>query len=92
MYKSFFYLKSALAGDAAKVIQCFETSAKNYKIAWDCLNERYNNKRIMVQAHTKAIFDLEIITEESAEKLRQFVDKLFGHIKALEAIGYDPMN
>lgn len=90
--QKFFYLKSSLAGEAAKVIQCFETSAKNYRIAWDCLNERYNNKRIMVQAHTKAIFDLEIITEESAEKLRQFVDKLFGHIKALEAIGYDPMN
>ncbi|KAL4090536.1 hypothetical protein QTP88_025351 [Uroleucon formosanum] len=33
------------------------------------------------------------ITEESSEKLRQFVDKLFGHhIKALEAIGYKPMS
>ncbi|CAI6367665.1 unnamed protein product [Macrosiphum euphorbiae] len=87
-----FYLKAALSGDAAEVVKCFETSANNYQIAWECLNERFNNKRIMVQAHIKAIFDLEKITEESSEKLRQFVDKLFGHIKALEAIGYTPMS
>lgn len=55
--RKFFYLKAALSGEAAEVVRCFETSATNYKIAWDCLNERYNNKRIMVQAHTKAIFD-----------------------------------
>jgi len=90
--QKFFYLKAALSGDAAEVVKCFETSAKNYKIAWECLNERFNNKRIMVQAHTKAIFDLESITEESSEKLRQFVDKLFSHIKALEAIGYNPIS
>ncbi|KAL4099118.1 hypothetical protein QTP88_023596 [Uroleucon formosanum] len=90
--QKFFYLKAALSGDAAEVVKCFETSAKNYKIAWDCLNERFNNKRIMVQAHTKAIFDLESITEESSGKLRQFVDKLFSHIKALEAIGYNPIS
>lgn len=41
--QQFFYLKSALIGDARKIIQCLETSSKNYPIAWKCLNERYNN-------------------------------------------------
>jgi len=50
-----FYLKSVLAGDAAIVIQCFENSAKNYKIVWDCFNERYNKRIIVQEAHTKAI-------------------------------------
>lgn len=92
-FQKSFYLKAALSRDAAEVLKCFEISANNYQIAWECLNERFNNKWIMVQAHIKAIFDLEKITEESSEKLRQFVDKLFGHhIKALEAIGYKPMS
>ncbi|KAF0729977.1 DUF1758 domain-containing protein, partial [Aphis craccivora] len=55
----------------------FERSAKNYTIAWECLNERYNNKRILVQSHTKAIFDLDLLEDESALKLRKFLDKLF---------------
>jgi len=86
----FFYLKSALTGDALMVIQSFETSAKNYAIAWECLNERYNNKRILIQNHTKAIFDLNPLEDESAIKLRKFVDKLFGNMKALESLGHDP--
>lgn len=88
--QKFFYLKSALTSDALMVIQSFETSAKNYTIAWECLNERYNNKRILVQNHTKAIFDLDPLEDESAIKLRKFVDKLFGNMKALESLGHDP--
>lgn len=39
----FFYLKAALTGDALKAIRCFEMSAKYYEIAWESLNERFNN-------------------------------------------------
>lgn len=86
------YLKAALSGDAAEVVKCLETIANNCEVAWDCLNERYNNKRIIVQSHTKAIFELEGITEESSTKLRRFIDSLLGHIKALEVIGYKPLS
>lgn len=53
--QTFFYLKSALTSDVVVVIQSFEISAKNYTIAWECLNERYNNKHILVQSHTKCL-------------------------------------
>jgi len=45
-----------IMADTLMVIQSFETSAKNYMIAWESLNERYDNKRILVQNHTKTIF------------------------------------
>jgi len=35
----FFYLKSALTGEAEKMIKSFETSAKNYTTAWEYLKE-----------------------------------------------------
>lgn len=88
----FFYLKAALTGEAAKMIKSFETSAKNYTTAWECLKERYNNKRILVKNHTKAIFDLKRIDQESSAKLRYFIDSLQGHRKALEALGYETKN
>lgn len=81
-----------MSGDAEKVIQLYETSAKNYLVAWNCLNERFNNKKIIVQSQTKAIFDLEPVTKETASKLRQLIDSLSGHMTALKAIGYDPKN
>jgi len=67
--QKFFYFKSALSGDAEKVIQSYETSAKNYLVAWNCVNKRFNNKKIIVKSHTKAIFDLEPVTKETASKL-----------------------
>lgn len=59
---------------------------------WNCLNERFNNKKIIVQTHTKAIFDLEPVTKEKSSKLRQFMDLLSGHMTALKSLGYDPKN
>lgn len=43
----------------------------------------------MVKNHTKAIFDLKHIDQESSAKLRYFIDSLQGHRKALEALGYE---
>lgn len=70
------------------VIQSFERSTKNY--TWECLNERNNNRRILVQNYTKAIFDLATLEDESVIRLRQIVDKLFGNMKALESLSHDP--
>jgi len=44
-----------------------------------------------IYIYTVGNFRLETVREKSSEKLRQFVDKLFGYIKALEAIGHSPM-
>lgn len=65
----FFYLKSTLTRDSIRVIQCFETKLKYYQIAWKCLTERYNNKRLLAQNHTIVIFELEFIEKESESKL-----------------------
>lgn len=52
------------------------------------VQQQKNNRPI----HTKAIFDLEPVTKETASKLRQLIDSLSGHMTALKAIGYDPKN
>lgn len=86
----FFYLRSSLSGDAERSIQCLQTTSDNYQKAWASLIERYNNKRILVQVHTKALFDITPINEESSHQSRKLNDVLSGHIKALETLGQSP--
>ncbi|KAF0711208.1 DUF1758 domain-containing protein [Aphis craccivora] len=88
--QKFFYLRSSLSGDAENVINCLQTTADNYKVAWESLTERYDNKKVLIQVHTKSIFDLEPIKKESSYQLRRLVDALVGHMKALETLGENP--
>ncbi|KAF0748793.1 Uncharacterized protein FWK35_00024408 [Aphis craccivora] len=88
--QKFFYLRSSISGTAANVIKSLETTAKNYETAWATLTTRYSNKKVLAQAHTKALFDLEIISSESSTKLRQLTDTIIAHINALETLDQNP--
>lgn len=63
--QKFHYLKSCLKGEAANVLHCLEISSNNYQIAWEMLENRYNNKRLIIQNHIKAIYDLPVASKES---------------------------
>ncbi|XP_070170444.1 uncharacterized protein [Polyergus mexicanus] len=81
------YLRLSLTDEAAHVIQALETSPQNYEIAWGLLTERYDNKRVIIQSHVRALFELPAITKESSAQLRSLVDSAFKHTRALHALG-----
>ncbi|XP_036150568.1 uncharacterized protein LOC118648342, partial [Monomorium pharaonis] len=74
------------SGNAAEVISSIELSNQNYDIAWDLLKERYNNVKVLVQAHIQAIFELPTMVKENANDLRQIADGTARHIRALKAL------
>ncbi|CAI6352741.1 unnamed protein product [Macrosiphum euphorbiae] len=86
----FFHLREALSGEALNSIRSLETTANNYEKAWSILCARYNNKKVRIQAHVRAIFDLDALQSDSAIKLRYFFDALSGHMRALEALEQEP--
>ncbi|XP_050534989.1 uncharacterized protein LOC126902010 [Daktulosphaira vitifoliae] len=88
--QKFFYLKSSLNGIAANVVKSVELTEVNYDYAWSALINRYNNKKMLVQAHTKALYDIQPITKESSSKLRCLIDKIINNMNALETLGQDP--
>jgi len=90
--QKFCYLRNALEGEASSLIKNLETSSSNYEIAWKIVTTRYNNTRMLIQTHTKRIFDLEPINKESGIKLKQLTDSLNAHIQALKALKHDPHN
>lgn len=85
--QKFYYLRSSLEGDACKIIQSIKASEANYVIAWQLLKDRFENKRLIVHNHVKAIFDLPVIQKESHTELRNLFDNVTKHLRSLKALG-----
>lgn len=68
--ETFFCLRTSLSEGIAKCIKNIETTA----IMRNDLIARYNNKKLLIQMHVKAICDLPIIKEKSLSSLGQFLD------------------
>lgn len=79
----FHYLRACLTGESQKIIQSIETSAANYEVAWDLLCSRYDNSKLLIQNHLKALFSMEEIQRESSHALRALSQTVFKHLRAL---------
>ncbi|GJQ66619.1 hypothetical protein Trydic_g4591 [Trypoxylus dichotomus] len=86
MVQKFHYLKSCLKGEATNVIHSLEISADNYQTAWQMLQEKYSNQRIIIQKHINAIFELPIVAKENATTLRLILDGVLKHTRASAAL------
>lgn len=78
------YLNSCLSDDAASVIQSLEICGSNYELAWNLLEERFNNELNIVRSHVEAIFNLEPIVKLTAIYLRKLTDDFKKHLRALK--------
>lgn len=85
--QKFYYLQTALKGDAFQTISSLNATDHNYTIAWDLLKKRYENKKAIVHAHVKAIYNLFPVKEESHSSLRKFLDTFQKHFRSLERLG-----
>lgn len=81
------YLRGQLKGDPLQCIQALQTTAENYSVAWKLLTARYENKRLIINMHVKALYDIQPVGRENCTALRHFIDSVRVHISSLEAIG-----
>ena len=82
-----FYLKSALRGDASKIIESLATTAANYSEARDLLIKRFGNKRCMIQAHLKGLLEQSEVKSKSVSSLRNLLDVTNKHLASLRSLG-----
>ncbi|XP_035222985.1 uncharacterized protein LOC118195771 [Stegodyphus dumicola] len=82
------YLKSALKGDAFRIIQndSYKTDSNNYKLAWSLLEERYSNPREQVYAHLKRFMSIPVIQNESASAILNLIDVTSEIVRSLECL------
>lgn len=63
------YLRTALNGSAAKLIDTLPLTAQSYDTAWDLLNERYQNTKVILQHLLQSLVDFDRATKESSKQL-----------------------
>lgn len=85
--QKFYYLQRSLKGEAAQVIEALDITDANYKIAWDLLKQRFEDKRLIVDKHIQSIYDLPEIKRESHAALRKFSDTIQKNVRALKSLG-----
>ena len=80
------YLRGALTGDAALLLRNIPESEENFEAAWELLQERYENPRLMVKAQLNTIFSLPTIARESGPELKRLFYTVCDSVKALSSI------
>lgn len=86
------HLKTCLKDVALKIIANLQTTDDNYDIAWNLLVERFDNKRLMVNDHIKAIMNLPKLNKPLPTQLRELTDSIHTHVSALEKLGLDSIS
>uniref|UniRef100_A0ABD2W323 Uncharacterized protein n=1 Tax=Trichogramma kaykai TaxID=54128 RepID=A0ABD2W323_9HYME len=81
------YLKTNVKGDAAAAIRAYEISAQNYQTAWASLLSRYDDHRLLVRNHIKALFHLIQMKSKSATESQRILDELNRHRAPLQSLG-----
>lgn len=82
--QKFEYLKVSLRGAALGLIDSLPTTEDNYAIAYDMIEQRYNNPKLLVQQHTRELFELKQVEVESSNGLRNLFDAARKHLRCLE--------
>lgn len=85
--QKFHYLRLSVVKNAAQVIKSIEFTSENYCIAWDLLNDRYNNTNLLVHNHIKSIVSLPNLNKESSFHLRKLIDSFYKNLRALKTLG-----
>jgi len=80
------YLLSAINGDAKRVIQHIPVSEQGFRVAWEILDERYENERLIINIHIDNIMKLSSLTSENASQSRQTVDTTKCNLEVLKAM------
>lgn len=86
------YLRVSLKGSASLVIDNLDFRSENYDTAWKLLCERYDNKRLLVNNHVQALFNVQPIDRESSKSLRYIIDTTNKNLRALATLGQPVQN
>ncbi|XP_055527796.1 uncharacterized protein LOC129720358 [Wyeomyia smithii] len=85
--QKFHYLRAAVKGEAAQLIESIAISSANYELAWRTLEGRYSNDYLLKKRHLQALFDIPLVQKESAAALHGLVDEFERHTKILHQLG-----
>ncbi|XP_046417532.1 uncharacterized protein LOC124178336 [Neodiprion fabricii] len=81
------YLKMSLTGDASLLLKNISVAGDNFGRAWETLVNRYQNKRVLIDAHLATLFSTRRVNNESAVDLKQLLNDTKDALGALKSLG-----
>ncbi|XP_058816906.1 uncharacterized protein LOC131680205 [Topomyia yanbarensis] len=82
-----YHLRNSLVGKAAGIIDQEIINNNDYDMAWKMLIERFEDKRLIIDKHIDALFNLSKLVNENATELRKFIDTCAKNVDALKNLG-----
>ncbi|GFW48139.1 integrase catalytic domain-containing protein [Trichonephila clavipes] len=80
-----YYLRASLKGEA----KFLESPSDSFDSLFKALEDRYENKRQLIDSHVLEIINYEKIYSESAKELRALMDCINRNIRALKVLKYE---
>ncbi|GFV67154.1 DUF1758 domain-containing protein [Trichonephila clavipes] len=80
-----YYLRASLKGEA----KLLESPSDSFYSLFSALEDRYENKRQLIDSHVLEIINYEKIYSESAKELRALMDCINRNIRALKVLKYE---
>ncbi|XP_055633148.1 uncharacterized protein LOC129773560 [Toxorhynchites rutilus septentrionalis] len=85
----FSYLVASLTKDARKVIEAIELTDANYAVAWQLLEKRFNNKKLVVKSYIDSLFAIEPMKRECYESLMRLIDDFERNLCLINKVGIE---
>ncbi|XP_062711907.1 uncharacterized protein LOC134289678 [Aedes albopictus] len=82
-----YHLENSLKGDAVGLIDLETLQDNDYQRAWDILEERFGNKRLILESHILGLLNMKKMTEKSSKDLRRLIDECTRHVENLTKLG-----
>lgn len=83
------HLKASLHGEAEQLLKHFATTEANYPKAWRTLEDRYNNKRMIVNHILNRLLNQKKLNGENAKGVKELLDTTQECLNSLENLKID---
>lgn len=81
------YLKISVKNEAADIVSEYKIIDANFAPAWQALEDRYDNERLIINSHLKILFDQPVMSTESAIDLRMLLRTTQKCLRSLKSLG-----
>lgn len=68
------HLKGSMTGEAEQLLRHFSLTAANYNPAWEMLNQRYANKRVLLDTQLRILFNQPKALRDDATSIKALMD------------------
>lgn len=79
-----YHLEKSLVGSAAGVIDSQTLQDNNYNQAWQILEDRFENQRLIIDNHIRGLLNLKKMSKKSSKELRELIDECSRHVENLK--------